>query len=76
MVDNRWTSLVTDWAPMNGGRPRGRPLKGWRTNLMPSGNLMHRKGMLKTGCCGKETPNPSSNKWIESDLDDDHDDKP
>ena len=24
---NRWTSQVTDWRPMNGSRPRGRPSK-------------------------------------------------
>ena len=29
LQDDRWTSQVTDWRPMDGSRPRGRPLKRW-----------------------------------------------
>ena len=31
--DNRWTSQVTDWRPMGGSRPRGRPSKRWRDEI-------------------------------------------
>ena len=31
--DNRWTSQVTDWIPMDGSRPRGRPSKRWRDEI-------------------------------------------
>ena len=31
--DSRWTSQVTDWRPMDGSRPRGRPSKRWRNEI-------------------------------------------
>ena len=31
--DNRWTYQVTDWRPMDGSRPRGRPSKGWKDEI-------------------------------------------
>ena len=47
--DNRYACPVTDWTPMDGSRPRGRPLKNWRdeidalwswkTMLRPSSNI-------------------------------------
>ena len=33
LQDNRWTSKVTDWRPMDGSRPRGRPSKRWRDKM-------------------------------------------
>ena len=33
MRDDRWTSNITDWRPMDGKRPRGRPLKRWRDEI-------------------------------------------
>ena len=33
MQDSRWTCQVTDWRPMDGRRPRGRPSKRWRDEI-------------------------------------------
>ena len=33
MTDDRWTVRLTDWRPMDGKRPRGRPMKRWRDQL-------------------------------------------
>ena len=33
LKDNRWTCQVTDGRPMDGSRPRGRPLKRWRDEI-------------------------------------------
>ena len=33
LQDNRWTSQVTDWRPMDGSRLRGRPSKRWRSEI-------------------------------------------
>ena len=33
LQDNRWTCQVTDWRPMDGSQPRGRPSKRWRAEV-------------------------------------------
>ena len=34
LQDNRWTSQVTDWRPMDGSRPTGRPSKRWSYEII------------------------------------------
>ena len=31
--DNRWTFQVTDWRPMDGSQPRGRPSNRWMDEI-------------------------------------------
>ena len=62
----RWTSQVTDWRPMDGSRPRGRPWKRWRDEIDDSWRSVRR--MLKRDCHGKTMLRLSSNTWIDNGL--------
>ena len=63
--DNRWTSQVTDWRPMDDSRPRGRPSKRWRDEIDDFWRSVTWKGNAqKTDCHGKGMLRPSSNKLM------------
>ena len=66
--DNRWTSQVTDWRPMDGSRPRSRPRRDGVMKSMTSGGMLHESRMPKTDFHGRTILRPSSNKWNDNGL--------
>ena len=62
--DNRWTSQVTDWRPMDGSRPSGRPSNRWKDEIDAFWRCVTWKQNAQDRLSWKSKVRPLSKKWI------------